>query len=145
MTFDSELVAVALGAIVMVFGALYARLGSSSDSDKRHHNYNHHEDKELVAEGELLVSGHGEIIIDEQLKPSRLLRNPTDAIVVRFDDHPRPPPCAPHHHHPDVVDFEVGTRQHPHRGHELCLVIRWRVSQPRKVIWQVYEVDRRHT
>lgn len=149
MTFDSELFLVAAGAIVMVFGALYARVGSSSDMDKKHHNHNHnhnhHEDKELVAEGELLVSGHGEITLDETLHPSRLLRNPTEAVVVRFGDHPKHTPCVPHHHHPDEVDFEVRTRQHPHRGHELCLFIRWRVSQPRKVIWQVYEVDRRHT
>ena len=52
--------------------------------------------KKVFAEGELLVTGKGEVIIDEVLPRSRaMLVAPDEYIIVEFDpNEPAPPPCG---------------------------------------------------
>lgn len=108
----------------------------------------------IFAEGELLVTGEGDVVIDKVLPRLRpLLVEPTVYITVEFDpcEHV-PPPCAGGQ--PDELDWELFFHTFHHRHHdrdhddddrrprgseeeELKLRILWSVSTARKVLWKI--------
>lgn len=90
--------------------------------------------------GELLVTGTGEVIIDEVMPESpELLRHPQRYITVEFDqDAPAPPPCAGGHHGADELRWELIIVRSPrHSGEELRLRIDWNVNNARTIKWSV--------
>lgn len=94
----------------------------------------------VLLEGELLVTGTGEIIIEECLKPSRALSTCAfDVINVKFVGEPQCPPCAPFG--PDELKWNVFARKKRHGSEELFLRISWQVSSSRTIAWRVFEVD----
>ena len=90
----------------------------------------------VTSEGELHVTGDGQIVIDEPLKRTRaLLIRSVDAIIVEFGTNDPPcPPCAGEA--PDEVRWEVIERRR-----ELFLKITWHVNSARTIIWKIFEVD----
>lgn len=95
--------------------------------------------KKVFAEGDLLVTGTGEVIIDEVLPRSRaLLVSGDDYITVVFDPNdPAPPPCAGGAE--DELDWELFIRKHhhAHAGEELKLKITWTVQTARTIKWKI--------
>jgi hypothetical protein len=95
--------------------------------------------KKVFAEGELLVTGSGEVIIDEVLPRSRaLLVSADEYISVCFDpSEPGPPPCAGGT--PDELDWELFLRKHHERrgDEELKLKITWTVQTARTIVWKI--------
>lgn len=130
----------------------------------------HHEPR-IVLQGELLVTGKGELMIEEPVHPSRaLFVGSTEAVVVEWGEEPPCPPCAPNE--PDELQWEVyewsvsrlppGKKKHKsdhdkqkeheheeeenrernaHRDGELFIVIKWHVNCARTIKWRVFEVD----
>lgn len=99
----------------------------------RHH---HHHEPVVIEEGEALVTGEGEIILETPIRRSRaVLIHSEEAVTVYFspDDDPCPP-CAGAD--PDELEWEVIERRR-----ELFLKIFWRVNCARTIIWKIYEVD----
>jgi hypothetical protein len=97
----------------------------------------------IFTDGRLLVTGEGQVNIEEMVPKSRaLLVHPADYVSVCFDPHDHhPPPCG-HHRMVDEVDWELYMHhvREPRANHpeeELRLRIRWKVSTPRTVIWQI--------
>ena len=98
----------------------------------------------VVAQGSLLVSDTGSVVVDEVLPRTRaLLIDPERYVDVEFDpNEPLPPPCAGSGA-PDEVDWELFfEHKHGHTPHaphteELRLKISWDVSTPRTIIWKV--------
>lgn len=94
--------------------------------------------------GVLLVTGDGEVTIDETLQRSRtLLIRPEDVISVMFDPCDPPlPPCADTGDE-DACDWEVVIKHKHHdagtlgRPDELVLKIIWHVTRPRHIIWRI--------
>lgn len=95
----------------------------------------HHKPKVLL-EGELFVTGNGEIVIEEVLPASFSRRE--EAIHVEFVGDPECPPCAPIV--PDQLRGEVFERHHC-GVEEIFLKITWNVSGSRTIVWRVYEID----
>ena len=93
----------------------------------------------VIAAGELLVTGQGEVVIDEVMPRSpELLRHPYKYITVEFDpSQPPPPPCAGGDE-PDELRWElIIVRHHHHHGEELRLRIEWDVNSSRTILWSV--------
>lgn len=99
----------------------------------------------VIASGTLLVTGQGEVVIDEAIPKSRaMLVQPDLYVSVGFDPNdPAPPPCVGGL--PDECDWELFFR-HIHDTHltkekaeELHLKIEWRVATSRTVVWQVLD------
>jgi hypothetical protein len=99
----------------------------------------------VIASGTLMVTGTGEVVIDESIPKSRaMLVQPDLYVTVQFDpSEPPPPPCAGGL--PDEVDWELFFK-HIHDTHltkekaeQLKLKIEWRVSAARTVVWQVLD------
>lgn len=95
----------------------------------------------IFAQGEMLVTGTGEVIIDEVLPRMRaLLVQPDLYITVEFDpNEPPPPPCAGGL--PEELDWELFFRSPSHEGRQhdeqLKLKIDWHVNSARTVIWSI--------
>ena len=95
----------------------------------------------IFAEGEMLVTGTGEVIIDEVLPRMRaLLVQPDAYITVEFDPKELPcPPCVGDGS--EELDWELFFRHaHDHKksqDEELKLKITWKVNSARTVIWSV--------
>jgi len=100
----------------------------------------------LFASGTVLVTGSGELIIDEVLPAIKtILENPDIYIVIEFDPNaPAPPPCAGGL--PDECDWTLcfkhvhdDTHIDPKQRHEeLKLKIEWRVAAARFLTWRIY-------
>ena len=93
----------------------------------------------VIAAGELLVTGKGEVVIDEPMPHSpELLRHPYKYVTVEFDpNEPPPPPCAGNDD-PDELRWElIIVRHHHHHGEELRLRIDWSVNSARTILWSV--------
>ena len=86
------------------------------------HHQKHHQNNIQVLEGELIVTGDDEIHIELPKHPKEIL--------VAFGRHCEVTPCNPRHH--DKLKYYICNF---HR--KSCLVIKWDVSNSRKVIWQV--------
>lgn len=100
--------------------------------------HNHHEKHKVLMEGELHVTGDGEVIIEEALRASRaLLTHNKEAVQVVFVGEPMCPPCAPFV--PDELDWELFERRH-HDVEEIFLKIFWKVSCSRTIVWRVFEI-----
>jgi len=84
----------------------------------------------------MTVTGHGEVVIDEELKRSRaLLVHSEEAVYVGFkEDEHCAPPCAGGR--PDELRWELIERRR-----QLFLKIHWHVNSARTIIWKIYEVD----
>lgn len=96
----------------------------------------HHHEPRIIDEGELLVTGSGEVILEQPLRRSRaLLIHSEEAVIVYFspDDDPCPP-CAGEA--PDELEWMAIERRR-----EIFLKICWRVNCARTIIWKVFEVD----
>lgn len=101
----------------------------------------------VLASGELLVTGNGEVVIDEVLPRTRaILVQPELYIFVEFDPNEScPPPCAGGGE--DELDWELFFKQvhpeHRHRGRhgkeeeELRLKICWHVQTARTIVWRI--------
>lgn len=91
-----------------------------------------------ILSGSLLVTGEGEVIVDDTMPLSpELLRNPTKYVTVEFDpNEPAPPPCAGSGE-PDELWWELIIVRHHHFGEELKLRIEWFVNSSRTIIWSV--------
>jgi len=102
--------------------------------DDRHYP---HPKQRVLGHGNLLVTGHGHVIIEERLRRSRaLLVRSIEAVYVAFSaDDPPCPPCSSSA--PDELSWETIER---HRG-ELYLKINWRVSCARTINWKVFEIE----
>ena len=98
------------------------------------------------ASGELLVTGCGEVVIDESLPRSRaLMVQPELYIHVEFDPNEAPPPpCAGGLL--DELEWELFFKRdhghgHSHGSHsheeELKLKITWQVNSARTIIWRI--------
>ena len=100
---------------------------------RRHH---HEDEPRILQEGELLVTGDGEVTLDEALRRSRaLLIHSEEAIFVAFKKDETPcPPCAGGQ--PDELEWEVFERRR-----QLFLKIKWHVNSARTIVWCIYEVD----
>lgn len=101
--------------------------------------------------GEILVTGRGELTLEQPLEKSRKLLTRTEEVVEVHFKHGEPecPPCVPHHH--NELDWEIVTKHvredrepHEHRDEfvrvsesELFLKIFWHVSCPRTVVWRL--------
>jgi len=104
----------------------------------------------LFSTGTVLVTGTGEIVIDEVLPSNKaMLENPDVYITVEFDPTaPAPPPCAGglldecdwtlffRHIHDTRLDTRVKLDP-THRVEELKLKIEWNVSSARTLIWTI--------
>lgn len=117
----------------------------------------------IIAEGYLLVTGEGEIVIDEVLPRHRaLMVTPETFISIDFDPcEPPPPPCAGTGEE-DEIDWELFFKKHDHKtkhrcrrhgeshDHSLCanpegddfkeelrLKIFWSVNSARTIKWLV--------
>lgn len=98
----------------------------------------------VFAQGSLLVTGDGSLVIDEIIPSNRaILANPDAYVVVQFDPTvPPPPPCA--NTLPDEVDWELffthvhDTHLNPNEpAEQLKLKIEWRCATSRTVVWQI--------
>jgi hypothetical protein len=102
--------------------------------------------QQVIASGELLVTGRSEVVIDVPLPRSRgLLLKSELAASVEFKADGRPPPAHCGHrgdHGHDVVSWDIIERQ---RGGALYLVITWDVSSDRTVAWSVFGEGSRGT
>lgn len=94
-----------------------------------------HHDPKILLEGELFVTGNGEIVIEESL-PASFSRN-LEAVQVEFVGDPVCPPCAPNV--PDELQSEVFERHHC-GVEEIFLKITWKVSGSRTIAWRVFEI-----
>ena len=107
----------------------------------RRFNPNGPTDHVVVARGDILAVGHGDVIVETELRMSRgLLVHSKYAVRVEFKD-PQPPcpPCNPDE--PDWLDWEFVERAHGKRHErEILLKIKWRVSCAREVMWNVFDV-----
>ena len=103
---------------------------------------------EMLAQGDLLVTGCGHVIVDCIIPRSRaLLIQPENYITVEFDPHePAPPPCNTGE--PDELKWELffhhaHDEQRHHDYHhagaeeELRLRIMWHVNEARTIIWRI--------
>lgn len=108
-----------------------------------------HKSEKIYAAGELLVTGHGEVVIDEVVPKSRaLLVHPTQFIHVKFDPQEQlPPPCAgdvsPDEVHWDLFLLPMNHGGGGHHGHhgteeELRLKIKWKVQTARTILWEIH-------
>lgn len=89
----------------------------------------------VVEEGELLVTGRGEAIVDVPLRRTRaLLVKSEEAVQVYFKPDEDCPPCAGEA--PDDLDWDVVERER-----QLFLRFCWRVNCARTIIWKIFEVD----
>ncbi len=89
----------------------------------------------IFSDGELLVTGTGEVVVDEVLPRSRaLLVQPEAYITVEFDLDEAPPPCAGGGE--DELDWELFLRKNGHED-ELRLKISWSVNSARTILWQI--------
>lgn len=112
---------------------------------KYRHNDDPH-DKSNDISGELIVTGRGDVDIEERLPRSRMLEvRPLEVVHVCFKEIDPPlPSCTPHHH--DKLEWYLRLRpccpyhtsQSGHRPHEyFVLHIRWRVFSERTIVWSV--------
>lgn len=111
---------------------------SPSYRDTRYNRHYPRPDLKVVAQGELLVTGHGEVVLAEHIHRSRAaLVHSDEAVEVVFkpEEHHHHPPCAPTTI--DVLEWEVIERDD---CRDLFLKIKWSVSTARTVLWYVYEV-----
>lgn len=95
---------------------LYKELTSSN----HHHNHGHKKMPEVLS-GELIVTGQGEIHIELPKRPKEIL-----AAFGRYCDIT---PCNPRH-------FDELKCYMCHFHKKFCLVIKWDVSNSRKIVWQ---------
>jgi hypothetical protein len=78
--------------------------------------------------GELVVVGHDKAYIPLKDLPHR--------VDVQFRHKKEPPPCDPHHHHPDELEYEVHRNYGDHyHNHHYTLIIKWKVHDVREIIW----------
>jgi len=91
----------------------------------------------VLGRGQMLVTAHGHITIEEPLKRSRaLLIKSSEAVTVTFGAND--PPCPPcNRSAPDELTWETVERL---RGGPLYLKISWRVACARTINWCVYEI-----
>lgn len=80
--------------------------------------------------GELVVTGHAKVIIPLIDLPHR--------VEVHFKHKPGPPPCDPHPHKKDKLEYEVHRHYTGHCRHQYTLVIKWKVHSIREISWHVY-------
>lgn len=108
---------------------------------------NHHK-KHVLEQGELLVTGTGETIINKPLKRSRaLMVRSEEAALVYFDENEPPcPPCASSE--PDELEWDVFEHQlqHPHECEDehvgkIYLRIKWHVNCARTIKWCIFETN----
>ena len=117
-----------------------------------HHPHRPHHTPKILLEGELFVTGNGEIVVEEALRMSRaLLAHNQEAVSVEFVGDPECPPCAPFV--PDELQWELFESERHHHGHhhhdhhdndgikEIYLKITWNVSCSRTIAWRIYEID----
>jgi len=89
-----------------------------------------HENKRVLAEGDMLVTGRGEIVLDETIP-----YDPELTVSVDFDEE-QIPPCVGVSDH-DVLDWEMALTHHAGHGDVFKLKINWHVSSARVVSWRV--------
>lgn len=92
----------------------------------------------------MLVTGTGEIVIDEVLPPNKaFLEDPDAYVTVEFDPNsPVPAPCVVDL--PDECDWTLFFKHvhdthlnHHQKAEELKLKVQWRVASSRTLIWQI--------
>ena len=89
----------------------------------------------IFSRGDLLVTGQGEVVVDEVLPRSRaLLFQPEEYITVEFDPNEVPPPCTGGGE--DELDWKLFLRKVRHDD-ELRLKISWSVNSARTILWQI--------
>ena len=89
--------------------------------------------------GELIVTGKGEVVIDDVVSHSpKMFKHPHRYVSVEFDPHRHlSPPCAGHDV-PDCLNWELIIFRHPHHGkEELRLRINWNVNRTRAIVWTI--------
>ena len=112
----------------------------------KHHNHHEEHDTSRDISGELVVTGRGDIDIEERLPNSRMLEaRPEEVVCVRFDDEEPPHPSCNTHHH-DHLSWELRLRKccefhrhdSDHRMYEYYVLhIQWHVFDTRTIIWSV--------
>lgn len=80
--------------------------------------------------GKLVVVGCEKVIIPLRDLPHR--------VEVHFKRKEAPPPCDPHNHHIDKLEYEVHRHYHGHCRNQYTLVIKWKVHDIREILWHVY-------
>jgi len=98
--------------------------------------------RSVIASGTLLVTGTGDVVLDEDLSKfrKRLLKHPQRHIFVQFDDSdPGPAPCTSGP--PDSVTwsllFEHSHDELSHCKNCLKLKLSWTVASSRTISWRV--------
>lgn len=80
--------------------------------------------------GDLTVTGHAHVTINLDDLPH--------SVEVKFKPKHEPPPCDPHHHHHhhhDHDELEWNVHRNFEMHHAYTLVIKWKVSNVREIIW----------
>lgn len=91
--------------------------------------------------GKLLVTGKGEIIVDEKLVGLRHRRDRKHVVEVCFKPEEPSAACVPHNH--DQLRWELVERRRrsPREAFDLDLKIWWHVHAERTIVWKITFID----
>lgn len=92
--------------------------------------------------GELLVTGHGHIVVKEPIRLSRALLVRSKE-VVRVEFAPRDQSCVPCNPTlPDELDWDI-VEEHEHKQrHPIAFLrITWHVHSARTILWEIFDVE----
>ena len=107
--------------IILLFLSIFC---DTEDSLMRNHNNEKPSDRNnaKIMSGELMVTGDDEAHIELHKDP--------ESIMAILHGHSEITPCHPHHH--DEIKSYKCNFHHKH-----CMVIKWKVANSRKIVWEV--------